>query len=108
MCGLAYTHMEEAANDLDIPFWAEMYGDVKNSEWCWCADDRPEEGNWFWEVCGTMSVPTWDSRIMATVDASMVELLVQDDSVWPSCRLESLGCGGIIRTTRDVVLRTSR
>jgi lactam utilization protein B len=29
--GLAGTNMEKAANDLGIPFWAEMYGDVKYS-----------------------------------------------------------------------------
>lgn len=29
--GLAGTHMEQAANDLRIKFWAEMYGDVKYS-----------------------------------------------------------------------------
>lgn len=29
--GLAGTNMEKAANELNIPFWAEMYGDVKYS-----------------------------------------------------------------------------
>ncbi|MCJ1304485.1 hypothetical protein MMC08_007297 [Hypocenomyce scalaris] len=29
--GLAGTNMEKAANDLGVPFWAEMYGDVKYS-----------------------------------------------------------------------------
>lgn len=29
--GLAGTNMEKAANDLGIPLWAEMYGDVKYS-----------------------------------------------------------------------------
>ena len=27
--GLAGTNMEKAAEDLGVPFWAEMYGDVK-------------------------------------------------------------------------------
>ena len=30
--GLAGTQMEKAAKDLDIPFWAEFYGDVKYSK----------------------------------------------------------------------------
>lgn len=46
--GLAYTHMKDAANDLDIPLWAEMYGDMKNSEDGMLVIDR-KKGNWVLE-----------------------------------------------------------
>ena len=38
--GLAGTNMEKAARDLGIPFWAEMYGDVKYSADGMLAIDR--------------------------------------------------------------------
>jgi lactam utilization protein B len=41
--GLAGTNMEKAACDLGIPFWAEMYGDVKYSKDDMYVSDRPEE-----------------------------------------------------------------
>lgn len=100
--GLAGTNMEKAANDLGIPFWAEMYGDVKYSKDGMLVIDRKKKP-WDLEDVRKHVSQQVESQTVTAVDGSVVELPVKDYPISICCHSDSPGCVGIIKTTRDVV-----
>ncbi len=102
--GLAGTSMEKAANDLGIPFWAEMYGDVKYSKDGMLVIDRKKKP-WDLEDVKKHVSQQVDSQTVTAVDGSVVDLPVKDYPISICCHSDSPGCVGIIRTTREVVDR---
>lgn len=102
--GLAGTNIEKAANDLGIPFWAEMYGDVKYSKDGMLVIDRKKKP-WDAEDVRKHVSQQVNTQTVTAVDGSLVELPVKDYPISICCHSDSPGCVDIIRTTRDVVDR---
>jgi lactam utilization protein B len=102
--GLAGTNMENAASDLGIPFWAEMYGDVKYSKDGMLVIDRKKKA-WDLDDVRKHVSQQVDSQTVTAVDGSVVELPVKDYPISICCHSDSPGCVDIIRTTREVVDR---
>jgi lactam utilization protein B len=100
--GLAGTNMEKAANDLDIPFWAEMYGDVKYSPDAMLVIDRKKKA-WDLEDVRKHVTQQLETQSVVATDGSTVQLPVKDYPISVCCHSDSPGCVGIIKTTREVV-----
>lgn len=88
--GLAGTNMEKAANDLGIPFWAEMYGDVKYSKEGMLVIDRKKKP-WDLEDVRKHVSQQVDSQTVTAVDGSVVELPVKDFPISICCHSDSPG-----------------
>jgi lactam utilization protein B len=102
--GLAGTNMEKAACDLGIPFWAEMYGDVKYSKDGMLVIDRKKKA-WNLDNVRKHVSQQVDNQTVTAVDGSVVELPVKDYPISICCHSDSPGCVDIIKTTREVVDR---
>lgn len=100
--GLAGTNMEKAANDLGIPFWAEMYGDVKYSPDAMLVIDRKKKA-WDLEDVRKHVTQQLETQSVVATDGSTVQLPVKDYPISVCCHSDSPGCVGIIKTTREVV-----
>lgn len=102
--GLAGTNMEKAAGDLGIPFWAEMYGDVKHSKDGMLVIDRKKKA-WNLDDVRKHVSQQVDNQTVTAIDGSVVELPVKDYPISICYHSDSPGCVDIIRTTREVVDR---
>lgn len=100
--GLAGTNMEKAASDLGIPFWAEMYGDVKYDSSGMLVIDRKKKPWNLDDVRKHVSQQVETESVIA-VDGSNVHLPVKNYPISICCHSDSPGCVGIIKTTREVV-----
>jgi lactam utilization protein B len=100
--GLAGTQMEKAANDLGVPFWAEMYGDVKYSNDGMLVIDRKKKAWELEDVRKHVSQQLETSSVTAT-DGSKVDFQFKDYPVSICCHSDSPGCVGIIKTTKEEV-----
>ncbi|KAL9114069.1 MAG: hypothetical protein Q9227_001841 [Pyrenula ochraceoflavens] len=100
--GLAGTNMEQAAIDLGIPFWAEMYGDVKyNTDGSLIIDRKKKP--WDLEEIRTRVTQQVQTESVTAVDGTDIRLPVKDYPISICCHSDSPGCLGIVRTTREVV-----
>ena len=100
--GLAGTQMEKAANDLGIPFWAEMYGDVKYSKDGMLVIDRKKKP-WAREDVRKHVDQQINEQSATAMDGSVVQLPVKDYPISICCHSDSPGCLDIIKTTREVI-----
>jgi len=100
--GLAGTNMEKAANDLGLPFWAEMYGDVKYTAEGALVIDRKKKP-WKLEDVERHVEQQLTSESVTAVDGSIVQLPVKDYPISICCHSDSPGCVEIIKTTKMVV-----
>ncbi|EEH39973.2 hypothetical protein PAAG_02162 [Paracoccidioides lutzii Pb01] len=100
--GLAGTNMEKAAKDLGIPFWAELYGDVKYRADGSLVIDRKKKP---WDLADVEKHVTQQVRTQSVtaVDGTQVNLPMGDYPVSICCHSDSPGCVGIIGKTREVV-----
>jgi lactam utilization protein B len=105
--GLAGTNMEKAANDLGIPFWAEMYGDVKYNKDGMLVIDRKKK-SWDPEDVRKHVSQQVESRTVTSVDGTVVELPVKDYPISICCHSDSPGSVDIVRVTREVVDRFNK
>ncbi|PGH37050.1 lactam utilization protein lamB [[Emmonsia] crescens] len=105
--GLAGTNMEKAAKDLGIPFWAELYGDVKYRADGSLVIDRKKQP---WDLADVEKHVTQQLRTQSVtaVDGTVVPLPVGDYPVSICCHSDSPGCVGIITKTREVVDKFNR
>jgi lactam utilization protein B len=99
--GLAGTNMEKAAIDLGVPFWAEMYGDVKYSKDGMLVIDRKKKP-WNVEDVRKHVSQQVNNQTVTAVDGSVVTLPVKDYPISICCHSDSPGCMEIIKTTREV------
>ena len=100
--GLAGTQMEKAANDLGIPFWAEMYADVKYSSDGMLVIDRKKKP-WVKDDVRKHVSQQLNSQSVTAVDGSVVQLPVKDYPISVCCHSDSPGCLEIITTTKEVI-----
>ena len=100
--GLAGTNMEKAANDLGIPFFAELYADVKYSSDGMLVIDRKKKP-WKKEDVEAHISQQLNSQSVTATDGSTVKLPLKDYPVSICCHSDSPGCMEIITTTKGVI-----
>lgn len=100
--GLAGTNMEKAAKDLGIPFWAELYGDVKYNSDGMLVIDRKKKPWKIEDVKKHVSQQVEEQSVTA-VDGTVVPLPLKDYPISICCHSDSPGCEEIIGATREVV-----
>jgi lactam utilization protein B len=105
--GLAGTNMEKAANDLGIPFWAEMYGDVKYGPDAMLVIDRKKKA-WNLEDVRKHVTQQLETQSVVATDGSTVQLPVKEYPISVCCHSDSPGCLEIIKTTKEVVDKFNR
>ncbi|KAI9844287.1 MAG: hypothetical protein M1837_005697 [Sclerophora amabilis] len=100
--GLSGTNMEKAANDLGIPFVAEMYGDVKYNGDGFLVIDRKKKP-WKSEDITARVTQQVESSSVETVDGATYHIPLKDYEVSICCHSDSPGCVEIVKATRAVV-----
>ncbi|KAI1336917.1 lactam utilization protein lamb [Xylariaceae sp. FL0016] len=100
--GLPGTHMETAAQEAGLEFWAEYYGDVKYSADGKLIVDRKKQPWAIEDVRRHVKLQLEESAVRA-VTGEMVDLPVKDYPVSICCHSDSPGCVEIVRATREVV-----
>ncbi|KAJ9663200.1 hypothetical protein H2198_000961 [Neophaeococcomyces mojaviensis] len=100
--GLAGTNMEKAANDLGIPFVAELYADVKYSSDGMLVIDRVKKP-WKTEDVRAHISQQLNSQSVTATDGSTVKLPLKDYPISICCHSDSPGCLEIINTTKEVI-----
>lgn len=100
--GLAGTEMEKAANDLKLPFWAEMYGDVKYDRHGMLVIDRKKKA-WAIEDVRKHVGQQLNSQSVTATDGSVVQLPIRDYPISVCCHSDSPGCLDIVKTTKEVI-----
>ena len=100
--GLAGTQMEKAANDLRVPFWAELYGDVKYSQDGMLVIDRKKKP-WTRDDVRKHVSQQLNSQSVTATNGSVVQLPVKDYPISVCCHSDSPGCLEIIKTTKEVI-----
>ena len=100
--GLAGTQMEKAANDLDIPFWAEFYGDVKYSKDGMLVIDKKKKA-WDLEDVKKHVSQQLTTQSVTAVTGEQVQLPVKEYPISICCHSDSPGCMGIIKTTKQII-----
>ena len=100
--GLAGTQMEKAARDLDIPFWAEFYGDVKYSKDGMLVIDKKKKA-WDLEDVKKHVSQQLNTQSVTAVTGEQVQLPVKEYPISICCHSDSPGCMGIIKTTKQII-----
>ncbi|KAF9883372.1 hypothetical protein FE257_003539 [Aspergillus nanangensis] len=100
--GLAGTHMETAAKEAGLEFWAEYYGDVKYRVDGTLIVDRKKQPWEVEEVKRHVGRQLRESKVLA-VTGEEVDLPVKEYPVTVCCHSDSPGCVEIVRATREVV-----
>jgi UPF0271 protein len=100
--GLAGTHMETAAKEAGLEFWAEYYGDVKYRADGTLVVDRKKKPWALEDVKKHVTQQLEDSQVTA-VTGEVIDLPVKDYPVTICCHSDSPGCVEIIKATKEVV-----
>lgn len=100
--GLAGTNMEKAAADLGIPFFAELYADVKYDSGGMLVIDRKKKA-WKKEDVRAHISQQLNSQSVTAVDGTVVKLPLGENTITICCHSDSPGCMEIIRTTKEVI-----
>lgn len=100
--GLAGTNMEKAANDLGIPFFAELYADVKYSKDGMLVIDRVKKP-WVTDDVRAHVGQQLNTQSVTATDGSTVKLPLGDYPISICCHSDSPGCMEIIKTTKAVI-----
>lgn len=100
--GLAGTHMETAAKEADLEFWAEYFGDVKYRADGTLIVDRKKKPWKVEDVKAHVKQQLYDSKVTA-VTGEIVEMPVKDYPITICCHSDSPGCVEIVKATREIV-----
>ncbi|KAL6408287.1 lactam utilization protein lamB [Ilyonectria robusta] len=100
--GLAGTHMETAAKEADLEFWAEYFGDVKYRADGTLIVDRKKKPWKMEDVKAHVKQQLYDSKVTA-VTGEIVEMPVKDYPITICCHSDSPGCVEIVKATREIV-----
>ena len=100
--GLAGTNMEKAANDLGIPFIAELYADVKYSSDGMLVIDRKKKP-WKKEDVRAHIGQQINTQSVTATDGVVVKLPLKDYPISICCHSDGPGCMEIITTTKQVI-----
>lgn len=99
--GLAGTHMETAAAEAGLEFWAEFYGDVRYRNDGSLIVDRKKQPWKIDDVKAHVRQQLFDGAVTA-VTGEVLDLPVKDYPVSICCHSDSPGCVEIIKATREM------
>lgn len=99
--GLAGTHMETAAEEAGLDFWAEYFGDVKYRADGTLIVDRKKKAWDLEDVKKHVKQQLYDGSVTA-VTGEVVDLPVKDYPVTICCHSDSPGCIEIVQATKEV------
>ncbi len=100
--GLAGTYMEQAANELGIKFWAELFGDVNYRNDGSLVIDRKKKP-WKIEDVKRHVAQQVEESSATSVDGKVVEFPLKEYPITICCHSDSPGCVEIVKATREVV-----
>lgn len=100
--GLSGTHMETAAKEAGLEFWAEYFGDVKYRADGTLIVDRKKKPWKIEDVKAHVKQQLYDSKVTA-VTGEIVEMPVKDYPITICCHSDSPGCVEIVKATREIV-----
>lgn len=100
--GLAGTYHEEVAKELDLPFVAELYGDVKYNSDKTLVIDRKKKP-WTPEETKKHIKAQVENSSVTAVTGEEIELPIGDHEVSLCCHSDSPGAVNIITTARKMV-----
>lgn len=100
--GLAGTHMETAALEAGLVFWAEYFGDVKYRADGTLIVDRKKKPWDLDDVKKHVRQQLYESEVTA-VTGETVKMPVKDYPTTLCCHSDSPGCVDIVRATREAV-----
>ncbi|EEA21437.1 hypothetical protein TMatcc_009154 [Talaromyces marneffei ATCC 18224] len=100
--GLAGTHMETAANEAGLEFWAEYFGDVNYRADGTLIVDRKKKPWKIEDVKKHVAKQLQESKVVA-ITGEEVDLPVADYPITICCHSDSPGCVEIVTATREVV-----
>lgn len=99
--GLAGTHMETAAKEAGLEFWAEYFGDVNYRADGTLIVDRKKKPWKIEDVKKHVAKQLQESKVIA-VTGEEVDLPVADYPITICCHSDSPGCVEIVTATREV------
>ncbi|KAH8671542.1 lactam utilization protein lamb [Xylariales sp. PMI_506] len=100
--GLAGTYMEQAAQELGLPFWAELFADVKYKADGTLQIDRKKKP-WDLEELKRHVRQQLESQSVTATTGETVEMPLKDYPITVCCHSDSPGCIEIVKATREVV-----
>ncbi|KAH7129876.1 lactam utilization protein lamb [Dactylonectria estremocensis] len=100
--GLPGTHMETAAKEAGLDFWAEYFGDVKYRADGTLIVDRKKKPWQMEDVKAHVKQQLYDSKVTA-VTGEVVDLPIKDYPITICCHSDSPGCIEIVKATREIV-----
>lgn len=100
--GLAGTHMETAAEEAGLEFWAEYFGDVNYNADGTLKIDRKKQPWKMEDVKKHVAKQIKESKVVA-VTGEEVDLPVKDYPVTICCHSDSPGCIEIVKATKEIV-----
>jgi UPF0271 protein len=99
--GLPGTHMETAANEAGLEFWAEYFGDVNYRADGTLIVDRKKKPWKIEDVKKHVAKQLQESKVVA-ITGEEVDLPVADYPITICCHSDSPGCVEIVTATREV------
>ncbi|GAM37960.1 hypothetical protein TCE0_033f08321 [Talaromyces pinophilus] len=99
--GLAGTHMETAAKEAGLEFWAEYFGDVNYRADGTLIVDRKKKPWKIEDVKKHVAKQLQESKVIA-ITGEEVDLPVADYPITICCHSDSPGCVEIVTATREV------
>jgi lactam utilization protein B len=100
--GLAGTHMETAAKEAGLEFWAELFGDVNYRLDGTLIVDRKKKPWKTEDVKAHVTKQLRESKVIA-ITGEEVDLPLADYPITICCHSDSPGCIEIVKATREVV-----
>ena len=100
--GLAGTHMETAAEEAGLKFWAEYFGDVKYNDDGTLIIDREKKPWEPDEVKAHVHQQIYDSQV-TSVTGKVIDIPIKDYPITLCCHSDSPGCIEIVKASREVV-----
>ncbi|KAL3482080.1 LamB/YcsF [Aspergillus californicus] len=99
--GLAGSHMQTAAEEAGLEFWAEYFGDVNYRVDGTLIVDRKKKAWKVEDVKAHVAKQLYESRVVA-VTGEDIELPVKELPITICCHSDSPGCVEIVKATREI------
>lgn len=100
--GLPGTHMETAAREAGIPFWAEFFADVRYNDQGTLVIER-KKTPWVMDDIKKHVAQQVESSSVTSVDGKVVEFDLKSHPITICCHSDSPASVDIVKATREVV-----
>lgn len=100
--GLPGTHMETAAREAGVPFWAEFFADVRYNDQGTLVIER-KKTPWVMDDVKRHVSQQVESGSVTSVDGKVVQFDLKDNPITICCHSDSPAAVEIVKATREVV-----